>query len=139
MLKIRVESLEEIKQAAKDFLAFQHKGKVFAFYGGMGAGKTTFIKAICLELGVEENISSPTFSIVNEYITPKGESIFHFDCYRLRNIREAYDFGAEEYFYSGSMCFVEWPEILEELLPSEVVKVRINVIDENIREIEIDG
>ena len=101
-------------------------GKVFAFYGKMGSGKTTFIKAVCEELGVTDVITSPTFAIVNEYHseqTPKP--IFHFDFYRIKKLEEVYDMGYEDYFYSGSLCFLEWPELIEEILPADVVKVKI--------------
>lgn len=106
--------------------------RVFAFYGKMGAGKTTFIKAICEALGVEDVVTSPTFAIVNEYKTPQG-AIFHFDFYRIKNLREAYDIGCEEYFYSGCPCFIEWPELVEELLPEDIVKVNIEVLDDDSR------
>ena len=100
--------------------------KVFAFYGKMGAGKTTFVKAICEELGVEDVITSPTFAIVNEYETsPKPQSIFHFDFYRIKRLEEVYDMGYEDYFYSGALCFIEWPELIEDLLPEDAVKVTI--------------
>lgn len=126
------------------------ENRVFAFYGKMGAGKTTFIKAICEALGVEDVVASPTFAIVNEYMTPhppsgnvseskefplKGVrgSVYHFDFYRIKNLREAYDIGCEEYFYSGCPCFIEWPEMIEELLPEDTVKVHIEVLDDESR------
>ena len=98
--------------------------KVFAFYGKMGAGKTTFVKAICEELGVEDVITSPTFAIVNEY-EAHDQSIFHFDFYRIKRLEEVYDMGYEDYFYSGALCFIEWPELIEDLLPEDAVKVTI--------------
>jgi len=103
---------------------------VFAFYGHMGAGKTTFIKAICEELGVEDVITSPTFAIVNEYspdssLLSPDSSIFHFDFYRIKKLEEVYDMGFEDYFYSGSLCLIEWPELIEEVLPDDAVKVTI--------------
>ena len=111
---------------AKQFIDNIGTGKVFAFYGKMGSGKTTFIKAVCEELGVTDVITSPTFAIVNEYQseqTPKP--IFHFDFYRIKKLEEVYDMGYEDYFYSGSLCFLEWPELVEEILPADVVKVKI--------------
>jgi tRNA threonylcarbamoyladenosine biosynthesis protein TsaE len=132
---IRIKSLKDIKQAARLFILQIGTHTVFAFHGEMGAGKTTFIKAICEELEVNENITSPTFAIVNEYKSDKGQIIFHFDCYRLKNITEAYDLGAEEYFYSGNLCFIEWPEKIEELLPSDTVWVSISVNEDGSREV----
>ena len=98
---------------------------MFAFYGEMGAGKTTFIKAICEELGVEDVITSPTFAIVNEYSLADGDCIYHFDFYRIKKLEEVYDMGFEDYFYSGALCFIEWPELIEEVLPEDAVKVNI--------------
>ena len=99
---------------------------VFAFYGKMGAGKTTFIKAICEELGVNDVITSPTFAIVNEYQRETtGEPIYHFDFYRIKKLEEVYDMGYEDYFYSGNNCFIEWPELIEELLPEDAMKVTV--------------
>ena len=119
---IRLRSLDGIEKAAEEFVSHMN-GKVLAFYGDMGAGKTTFIKAVCRQLGVEEVITSPTFSIVNEYTTGRGESVFHFDFYRIKKIEEVFDMGYEDYFYSGRFCFIEWPELVEQLLPSDAVKV----------------
>jgi tRNA threonylcarbamoyladenosine biosynthesis protein TsaE len=135
---IRINTLKDLKKAAKQFIQLIGGNRVFAFYGSMGAGKTTFIKAICIELGVSENITSPTFALVNEYVTKDNRSLYHFDCYRLKNLREAYDIGADEYFYSGGLCFVEWPEKIEELLPSETVNVTIQVLEDESREITIN-
>ena len=135
---IKINKLKDLKRAAKQFIQLIGKNTVFAFYGDMGAGKTTFIKAICIELGVSENITSPTFALVNEYITGDKRSLYHFDCYRIKNLNEAYDMGADEYFYSGELCFVEWPEKIEDLLPSGTVNVTIRVMDDESREITIN-
>ena len=108
------------------------ENKIVLFYGDMGAGKTTFIKSICLELGVKETVSSPTFSIVNEY-EGNGNTIYHFDFYRIKSIQEAYDIGYEEYFYSGNMCFVEWPDKIDELLPEHYLKVEIYTKEDDSR------
>jgi tRNA threonylcarbamoyladenosine biosynthesis protein TsaE len=108
---------------------------VFAFYGKMGAGKTTFIKAICEELGVKDVITSPTFAIVNEYTTDNS-SIYHFDFYRIKKLEEVYDMGFEDYFYSGSLCLIEWPELIEEVLPDDAVKVNITENADGSRTIE---
>lgn len=125
-MQIRIDSTGTIRTAAKEFVANMGDSKVFAFYGKMGAGKTTFIKAICEELGVDDVITSPTFAIVNEYTSETtGDSIFHFDFYRIKKLDEVYDMGYEEYFYSGSLCFLEWPELIEELLPDDATRVTI--------------
>ena len=126
-MEIRIDNIGNIRQAARQFIDHMGTGKVFAFYGKMGAGKTTFIKAVCEELGVEDVITSPTFAIVNEYTSSTtGESIFHFDFYRIKKIDEVFDMGYEDYFYGGSLCFLEWPELIEELLPEDVTKVTIS-------------
>ena len=125
-MEIRINSLTEINDAAKQFIAAMGDSKVFAFYGKMGAGKTTFVKAVCEALGVEDVITSPTFAIVNEYQSATtGESIYHFDFYRIKKLEEVYDMGYEDYFYSGCRCFLEWPELIEELLPEDACKVTI--------------
>lgn len=133
---IRIESLEKIQEAAKTFVANMGDDTVFAFYGKMGAGKTTFVKAICEELGVEDTITSPTFAIVNEYRSDlAGELIYHFDFYRIKKLDEVYDMGYEDYFYSGAICFIEWPELVEELLPCNTVKVSIEELESGEREV----
>ena len=124
-MEIKIKSIEEIAVAAKEFVTAMGDRKVFAFYGKMGAGKTTFIKAVCEELGVEDVINSPTFAIVNEYVDVKGEPVYHFDFYRIKNLQEVLDIGYEDYVYSGHMCFMEWPELIENLLPDDAVKVTI--------------
>lgn len=126
MLTIRINTLEEIEAAARQFVEAMGDNTVFAFYGKMGAGKTTFIKEVCTLLGVTDNITSPTFAIVNEYRSDiAGELIYHFDFYRIKKLEEVYDLGYEDYFYSGALCFIEWPELIEELLPGNTVKVTI--------------
>lgn len=133
-MEIRINSLADINEVAKQFIANMGNGKVFAFYGKMGAGKTTFIKAICEEMGVEDVITSPTFAIVNEYTSQKtGDTIYHFDFYRIKKLEEVYDMGYEDYFYGGSICFLEWPELIEDLLPEDAVKVSIEETEDGGR------
>lgn len=125
-MEIKINSLADINEAAKTFVENMGDGNVFAFYGKMGAGKTTFVKAICECLGVEDVITSPTFAIVNEYTSATtGDAIYHFDFYRIKKLEEVYDMGYEDYFYSGSLCFLEWPELIEDLLPEDATKVTI--------------
>ena len=125
-MEIRIDSIDGIGEAARAFVAAMGDRKVFAFYGKMGAGKTTFIKAVCEEMGVADVITSPTFAIVNEYACEgSGQTIFHFDFYRIKMIEEVYDMGYEDYFYGGAVCFIEWPELVEELLPEDAVRVSI--------------
>ena len=139
MQTIQIKSLETIREAAKAFIAAMDDRTVFAFYGAMGAGKTTFIKALCEELGVEDVINSPTFAIVNEYRSETtGELIYHFDFYRIKRLSEAEDIGTEDYFYSGALCFIEWPEKIDELLPGDVVNVRIAENADGSRTVEVD-
>ncbi len=116
-----IKDLSDIERVAEEFLAYTEGKTLFALYGPMGVGKTTFVKAVAACLGVEDDVSSPTFVIVNEYLTKKGESVYHFDFYRVNDVSEALDFGYEEYFYGGGRCFVEWPEKIEELLPEHIV------------------
>ena len=124
-MEIRINSLDQIGDAAREFIANMGDSRVFAFYGKMGAGKTTFIKAICEALGVDDVITSPTFAIINEYTSGEGESIYHFDFYRIKKLEEVYDMGYEDYFYGNGLCFIEWPEMMEELLPDGATKVQI--------------
>ena len=124
-MEIEIKDLEHIREAARQFISHIGDRRVFAFYGNMGAGKTTFIKAVCEELGVTDVVTSPTFAIVNEYTAADGGSIFHFDFYRIKKLEEVYDMGYEDYFYSDALCFIEWPELIDEVLPDDAVKVTI--------------
>lgn len=136
-MQIKIESLEQIREAAREFVGHIGDSKVFAFYGKMGAGKTTFIKAVCEELGVEDVITSPTFAIVNEYRSATtGGLVYHFDFYRIKKLEEVYDMGYEDYFYSGALCFLEWPELIEEILPGDAVKVTITETENGCRVVE---
>lgn len=136
---MKIDSLDKINDTAKEFVSIMGEHKVFVFYGSMGAGKTTFITALCKELGVTDVISSPTFAIVNEYETISGNSIYHFDFYRINKVEEAFDFGYEDYFYSGNLCFIEWPEKVAELIPDNAVKVFITEKEDGSREIDCQG
>lgn len=136
-MKISIKSLDNIHEAAREFINNMGNGHVFAFYGKMGAGKTTFIKAVCEELGVDDVITSPTFAIVNDYTSSKdGSHIFHFDFYRIKKLEEVYDMGYEDYFYSGCPCFIEWPELIEDILPGDAVKVTITQLEDGNRVVE---
>ena len=139
-MEINIQTLDQIHEAARKFIQAMGDNTVFAFYGKMGAGKTTFIKAICEELGVvNDAITSPTFAIVNEYRSDEtGELIYHFDFYRIKKLEEVYDMGYEDYFYSGALCFIEWPELIEELLPGQAVKVIIEEAEDGSRKIAME-
>ena len=130
MRTINISSLQELDNAAAQFLKLVGEHAVIAFSGEMGAGKTTFIQALCRNLGIKVEVNSPTFSLVNEYFTPVGNSIFHFDLYRIETPDELFDMGYEEYFYSGSLCLIEWPEKARNLIPDDALWVHI-VIGEN--------
>ena len=136
-MKIHIPNEASLAEAARLFAENIGSRRIFAFYGSMGAGKTTFIRALCEHLGVSETVNSPTFSIVNEYFSHVLEaSIFHFDFYRIRRLEEVYDMGYEDYFYSGNLCLIEWPELIEELLPEDAVRVKIIVDDDGSRTLE---
>lgn len=139
-MEIKIQSLDQIHEAARQFIAEMGDNTVFALYGKMGAGKTTFIKAVCEELGVSDVITSPTFAIVNEYRSDTaGELIYHFDFYRIKKLEEVYDMGYEDYFYSGALCFIEWPELIEDLLPGDAVNVHIDENEDGSRTIRFDA
>lgn len=140
-MTIHIKNIEQIRAAAREFVNKIDNRRIFAFYGNMGAGKTTFIKAVCEELGISDVITSPTFAIVNEYEMPSSplhlpSSVYHFDFYRIRRLEEVYDMGYEDYFYSGALCFIEWPELIEDLLPADAVKVTIQVLPDGSRNID---
>ena len=138
MSTITISSLDTIQESAKEFVRLMGDDTVFAFYGKMGAGKTTFIKALCKELGVEDEVNSPTFAIINEYRSATtAELIYHFDFYRIKKLEEVYDLGYEDYFYSGALCFIEWPELVEELLPLDAKKVTITENSDGTRTISL--
>ncbi|OQA44774.1 MAG: tRNA threonylcarbamoyladenosine biosynthesis protein TsaE [Bacteroidetes bacterium ADurb.Bin302] len=138
MNKLLIKDLDSLHSVAKDFLKLIGDSKIIAFYGAMGAGKTTFIKALCDVLGVQDTVNSPTFAIVNEYTDDEGNPIYHFDCYRIKKIEEAYDLGYDQYFFSGNYCFIEWPEMLEELLPEDTKKVNITEREDGGRDVLFD-
>ena len=139
VLEIRINSLEDLEMAAYKFMTEMDDFTVFAFYGQMGAGKTTFINELCRQLGVEtDTTNSPSFAIINEYRSDTtAELIYHFDCYRLENEQEAVDIGAEDYFDSGAVCLIEWPERIEGLLPDDTVRVDLTVNDDETRLLKV--
>ncbi len=140
--KITISNLADIDRAAEEFIEYisqspDAQSNIFAFFGHMGAGKTTFITALCKSLGVDDSVNSPTFTIVNEYRAAKGFPIYHFDFYRINKLQEAYEIGLDEYFCGDGLCFIEWPEKIEELLPEDTIKVSISPLPDGKREIEI--
>ncbi len=130
-MELLIESLDGIDSAAREFVSLIGSSTVFALYGGMGVGKTTFVKAVCHALGVEDEVNSPTFAIINEYETADGSPVYHFDFYRVKSLREAMDIGCQDYFYSGHLCFIEWPELVEPLLPADAVRVVCEELPKN--------
>jgi tRNA threonylcarbamoyladenosine biosynthesis protein TsaE len=130
---LTIDTLAALPQAAQRLLPVLEQHRVIAFYGDMGAGKTTLIKAICGAMGIADTVNSPTFALVNEYRKPSGEPVYHFDFYRINKPEEAFDMGYEEYFFSGHPCLVEWPELIAPLLPSDALHLRINVNDDGTR------
>lgn len=137
MAEIIISSLDKIADAALEFVSQIGEKRVFAFYGGMGAGKTTFIKAVCDQLGVNDAVTSPTFAIVNEYNSQMGP-IYHFDFYRIKRASEVLDIGFDDYIYSGNLCLMEWPELIEDFLPEETTIVKIMEIENGMRKIIIE-
>jgi len=137
MATIEIQDLHTIGESAKKFIEQIGDKTIFAFNGKMGAGKTTFIKSICETMGVKETVNSPTFSIVNEYEAANGRIIYHFDCYRINKIQEALDMGAEEYLYSGNLCFIEWSENIAPILPDSLVNVDIEEVENGKRRVLI--
>ena len=138
MQKIEIDNIKNIDFAAAELLKEFEGQRVFAFFGEMGAGKTTFIQALCRELDVIEVVNSPTFIIVNEYHTENGSSIYLFDFFRIKKIEEVFDFGYEDYFYSGNYCFIEWPELITDILPDNAVLVKITIDKGGTRILEIE-
>lgn len=136
MLQTQISNLPALGDSVKLLLKTFPEDRVFAFYGAMGAGKTTFIKALCHELGSADYVTSPTFALINEYTTSNGSVIYHFDFYRIKKIEEAFDLGYEDYIYSGNYCFIEWPEMIESLLPEGIVEVRIREAEKGVRIVE---
>ena len=136
-----INSLDEIDKVAEDFIQYisesDLESNIFAFYGKMGAGKTTFIKAICKALGVKDIVNSPTFTIINEYKSSRGFPVYHFDFYRINKIQEAFDIGTEDYFAGNGLCLIEWPEKIEEILPEDHIKVTITTNDDLSRTVAI--
>jgi len=136
-MKIHIKDRRHLHSASKELLRAAGDSIILAFYGAMGAGKTTIIKTVCEVLGAVDIVTSPTFTLVNEYKTSTGESLYHFDFYRIRKVEEVFDFGIEEYFTSGSYCFMEWPELVEDILPENTVKIRIEVTPDEERILHI--
>jgi tRNA threonylcarbamoyladenosine biosynthesis protein TsaE len=136
-MKILIKDKKHLTAAARQLLNLAGEKKIFAFYGSMGAGKTTLIKTVCKLLDATDSVTSPTFTLVNEYRTSSGDSLFHIDFYRINKQEEVYDFGIEEYLSGESYCFMEWPELIEEILPPETLKIRITVGENEERILEL--
>ena len=136
--QIAIHSLEDLPGVARLFLEKVGDIPVIAFSGEMGAGKTTFIQTLCKEMGILQDVNSPTFALVNEYFTTSGESVYHFDLYRVEDPNELFDLGYEEYFFSGNRCFIEWPEKASHLIPEDALLVRINTQEDGSRDLSFD-
>ncbi len=136
-MRILIKDKKHLPAAAKKLLKYCGENKIFAFYGSMGAGKTTIIKAVCEVLGATDIVTSPTFTLVNEYRTLKGEILYHIDFYRIKKPEEAYDFGIEEYLTGDTYCFMEWPELVEKILPSDTVNIRVTVDEKERRTLSL--
>jgi tRNA threonylcarbamoyladenosine biosynthesis protein TsaE len=136
MFQTQLSDLSVLQKSARMLLDHFPEERIFAFYGAMGAGKTTFIKALCRELGSADYVTSPTFALINEYSTNDGSVIYHFDFYRIKKLEEAFDLGYEDYIYSGNYCFIEWPEMIESLLPEGIIKVRLQETNHSARSLE---
>ena len=127
--EFEINSVDELSQVSEYLLGLREESDIIAFYGPMGAGKTTLIKNLCHRMGVTDEVNSPTFAIVNEYVTEEAESVYHFDFYRIKKLEEVYDIGYENYFYSGNLCLLEWPEMIEPLMPEKFIRVDIALGD----------
>jgi len=136
MFHQHINSIESLDRSARQLLDAFPDNRIFAFYGEMGAGKTTFIKALCRVLHVTDITSSPSFGLIHEYASEKGESVYHFDFYRIERVEEIFDIGYEEYMFSGEYCFLEWPEMVETILPEETVRIALTVTDGGVRELK---
>ena len=128
-ITFEIDSIEELPQISDLLIGWRDKSNIIAFYGTMGAGKTTLIKNLCLKLGVQDEVNSPTFALVNEYQTDTLDSVFHFDFYRIKSLEEVFDIGYEDYFYGGNLCLLEWPELIDPLMPEHFIKVEITLGD----------
>ena len=126
-ITFEINSVEELSKVSDLLISWRDKSNIIAFYGTMGAGKTTLIKNLCTKLGVQDEVNSPTFALVNEYQTDTFDSIFHFDFYRIKSLEEVFDIGYEDYFYGGSLCLLEWPELIDPLMPEHFIKVEITL------------
>jgi tRNA threonylcarbamoyladenosine biosynthesis protein TsaE len=135
MFSEKAKHIKDLNSIAKRLIDEFSGERIFAFYGKMGAGKTTFIQSVCKALGSGDSVTSPTFALINEYKTGDRQSVFHFDFYRIKNLEEVFDLGYEDYLYSGSYCLIEWPELIEPLLPENIIKVKIEVAEDGSRNI----
>lgn len=135
MFSEKAKHIKDLSSIAKRLIDEFSGERIFAFYGKMGAGKTTFIQSVCKALGSGDTVTSPTFALINEYKTGDRQSVFHFDFYRIKNLEEVFDLGYEDYLYSGSYCLIEWPELIEPLLPENIIKVKIEVAEDGSRNI----